>query len=1483
LQRPTLKTLTFTIAALAVLVVLAVTPARRGGAQPAQLAVEGRLSHVSLGSLNAAEDRPWRVNLPDDNRREVAVEGDVFGGKLRLALKLGADPGRSAVRLSVYLVNKYGWFYKSRRDFLLTHRRFREVVIDLAPDSADLVPAGSARPWGEMAGTAMRRVGLALFAEGGGYRGPVLIRDARLVEGSTGSSIRMGAPAVEGLEVFPEEPVAGELVEMAFSFPVAFANPFDPETADISAKIITPGGHTLTVPAFFAQDFVPVQEGFEVRAVPVGPGRWKVRFRSRGKGTHKVGLLWAGEKFADVAVEVGARRQGRGGPSESEASDAYVGQLATVGGEGFLRRLPADPSRCSAVWKRGGFETGPRMNAVTSGWAAPLEWTGAWGSWLGLGRYNMEVAWKLDIALDRSARQGAKRPLLLNFEGMFASGGRHPLDDPRAYGGDYLQSGRYRWAFNPLSSRLGGPLTGPGGYFKNADAGKRSRALFRYLAARYGQHPAVEGLVLGASFPAEGVAEWHLRTGTYLSKCLGASDGGTGMPALHSYHPQAVPMSTSKEIGSFEVGSSRGWRLSKAVCPTSKGKYSTAIRSQGGRSLRIDGDFPGEVFCLMREIDGNWARYEQLTFDAYLPPETPKGMRVRVQAILRDRELNWYEVLLPGELRRGDWTKMVLDLRPGRSGLKPVPPDASRPELHREWDDYSRQRIKVVGMRFFAWQGGASDKSASSWASSGPATRQTHAGGSPEARPVAAKSRPKASYRGPIFIDNIRLAGGARIVGPAPALAFTDFKSENARQPETFSKVEYSFKLNRAFDNPYDPDIVEVRAQVMNLERGAADVGLVKYVPGFYYQGYQRRLVKTISVIDSRHKRRDVTVPGGAEELLPEGGSWWKVRLAAAEPGKHLVTIQVLVPGANGEKVVVLQKKGLTFTAMKGKRRGYIRLARDGRHFEHSGGEFFYPLGMALRSPSDARDLGRDTEILKAIRGSEKSSDWVALPYNGGRPDYVDMLHARGTYQFEDYIKKSSAAGANWARVWMCPWWLALEWDHRYPGYEGAGRYNLANAWRMDHVLEQAEMSGMFLQVCLTNHGQVSARIDREWDFHPYRKKMPKRLWKAPDRPSSEPEYQQAKRPGGFLQYPRDWFLDKRARQLVRKRLRYVVARWGYSPHIMGFALMSEVEFTGGTEFKTDRNFDGRKLIMQSDWHKEMADYLRTIDPNRHLVTTHFSHPQNGNAVWNTQSLDYVQSNAYSSFQWLQDERGRRGGGRANATIGAPAAMRDYYRRYMSRWKRPVVIGEWGGHWMGNKKAILDAELHTGLWAQVTTPMAGATGYWWWLHVHYNKRYGEFAAVSRFVKGEDLRGVNHQLVTRVAVAKGLKAGTLEAMAVGNGANRAYAYVYARELTKSLAVKPEYKVDEVTVTIGGLAADTYAIEFWDTWTGRPSGKTAAVTTRGGPLTVKLPAFKGDLAMKIRGRKKLKPRPEGLMRRVSTPPSTGRQPIPRRDRR
>ena len=99
-------------------------------------------------------------------------------------------------------------------------------------------------------------------------------------------------------------------------------------------------------------------------------------------------------------------------------------------------------------------------------WSVPLEWTADWGKFGGLGRYNLETAWRFDRLLRRAEEAGVAHPLVLLDENVF------------------LYHNKYNWLKNPLSARLGGPLDAQSKFFTDAAAQKRFNNLLRYMLAQ---------------------------------------------------------------------------------------------------------------------------------------------------------------------------------------------------------------------------------------------------------------------------------------------------------------------------------------------------------------------------------------------------------------------------------------------------------------------------------------------------------------------------------------------------------------------------------------------------------------------------------------------------------------------------------------------------------------------------------------------------------------------------------------------------------------------------------------------------------------------------------------------------------------------------------------------------------------------------------------------------------------------------------------
>ncbi|MFH1706664.1 MAG: DUF5060 domain-containing protein [Planctomycetota bacterium] len=618
---------------------------------------------------------------------------------------------------------------------------------------------------------------------------------------------------------------------------------------------------------------------------------------------------------------------------------------------------------------------------------------------------------------------------------------------------------------------------------------------------------------------------------------------------------------------------------------------------------------------------------------------------------------------------------------------------------------------------------------------------------------------------------------------PAAKPGFAALRLERNTLPQ-YGRLNIDFDLTRIYRNPFDPACVAVDAEFTD------PAGRTLSVPAFFNQPFTRALA------DDR------------EALTPAGAPAWQARYTPVQPGAH--TVRLVLRDGTG----TVASDPIRFTVTPAETPGFVRKS-GASWLAFDSGAFYYPIGMTIRSPADSRQ-----------------------PY----PYPFKQYEGLGTYAYDAYFPKLAQNGMNWCRVWQCSWWCGLEWQDGWSGYGGMGFYNLANAWRFDHIVDLAAQNGVYLQVDTMNHGQLSINIDKEWDQNPFNAAR-----------------------GGFLKQPEDYFTDPRARQYHKNKLRYIVARWGYSPNVMAWTLLTEVEFTGEYfRFAFEKGDPPGSYPKTTAWHKEMAAYLKEIDPWKHLVGTHFSHPQRGGDIWKLPEIDFAESNVYTGFlQFGGFKLGHIGD-------GVETAINRYYHDIFRHYGNPVLIGEFGGHWSANSKDLLDSELHCGTWAMLMTPLAGSTGFWWWPHVHFTEQYGVYKAASQFMRGEDLRKLQLKR-TQAAVAaippapapQGDEAPLALAL---KGPDTFWAWVYhpravARFLdTRNKTIPVEryagdfqkgIPVHDMELVIPKLQPGTWQAEFWNTYTGQPIGTTTVTVTKDAPdIRIPLPAFTNDMAIKLK---------------------------------
>ena len=313
--------------------------------------------------------------------------------------------------------------------------------------------------------------------------------------------------------------------------------------------------------------------------------------------------------------------------------------------------------------------------------------------------------------------------------------------------------------------------------------------------------------------------------------------------------------------------------------------------------------------------------------------------------------------------------------------------------------------------------------------------------------------------------------------------------------------------------------------------------------------------------------------------------------------------------------------------------------------------------------------------------------------FDNGKTYYPLGMDAAWTNsQMPDYLgvfAKMQGAGMNWARVWMTYWdGKALDWSPDKMKNPKTGDYLLDAARRWDAILDSAEKHGVYVQMTLQHHGQYTEKTDPNWRDNPFNATN-----------------------GGFLAHPDDFFTDAKARQLTRDKYRYIIARWGYSTHLLSWELFNEVQNIG----ETKGHFSD-----VVHWHQEMAAAIRAEDTNRHLVTTSNSVPGDPLAKI---GLDYDQIHVYTPDI---------------VSFFASLPSADH----------PVFIGEWGPS--DAKKDMTTAFLHDGLWASLMAPTAGAGQFWYWDEVIPHIWWPQYASASGYLKNFGV--LNDAAVARVNVS-----------------------------------------------------------------------------------------------------------------------------------
>lgn len=276
---------------------------------------------------------------------------------------------------------------------------------------------------------------------------------------------------------------------------------------------------------------------------------------------------------------------------------------------------------------------------------------------------------------------------------------------------------------------------------------------------------------------------------------------------------------------------------------------------------------------------------------------------------------------------------------------------------------------------------------------------------------------------------------------------------------------------------------------------------------------------------------------------------------------------------------------------------------------------------------------------------------------------FFKVLHEDKKYNYEEMLPALADHGGDYFRTWICSWNLPLDWksDFNNSRYKASDEYfNPSAISKMDRMVNLSDSLGLHVMLTLG-------------------------------------EGTHSERHGRYETSTADFFVDGKAKAQYKNRLRFIVARWGYSPAIGAWEFFNEID---NVQFRNKENPINAAHIVQ--WHDEMSAYLAELDPYDHLITTSISH-RDLEGLNSIKDIDFNQKHIYKNNHAL------------------PTTVVEYSQKF----QKPYVIGEFGYEYDWQKNFDLfademDSDFKRGLWYGLFSPTPILPLSWWW--EYFDKR-----------------------------------------------------------------------------------------------------------------------------------------------------------------
>ena len=303
----------------------------------------------------------------------------------------------------------------------------------------------------------------------------------------------------------------------------------------------------------------------------------------------------------------------------------------------------------------------------------------------------------------------------------------------------------------------------------------------------------------------------------------------------------------------------------------------------------------------------------------------------------------------------------------------------------------------------------------------------------------------------------------------------------------------------------------------------------------------------------------------------------------------------------------------------------------------------------------------------------------------------------------------------------------------------------------------------------------------------------------------------------GYLEKPMDFFTNKKAIADTKTFLRYLVARYSYSVNLHSWEFFNEADGASGSRLQPN---------VVVEWHKNMTEYLRSIDPYNHMITTSTAcRPSNANKndtelknTLNAQDFFDFASIHYYNYEKIED-------------------LSDYLLIYQGLYSRPVVYGECGLTELHLDKDFIN--FHQQNWLGVMANGAGTSATWYWEWLDKYDGYHLYKPLSEFVK--EIPWTDENLSSLSIADSNLNSEKVKCLGYSSNDFAGF-WLYDTLFTQT--TKTERTISDLKIDIN-LSDGEYCVKWINTWTGETIAESQENAVSG-VLALSVPNWCRDVA-------------------------------------